>query len=92
MKALLILLVTLTGCAHITYEGQSPDGNVTKADVWEFFHTESVSGFSAHSDKEGREITLDKGKFGVDSAAIGQANQALGVIVGTALKVYMGKP
>jgi len=56
MKKLLILIL-LSGCSHITYEGK-PDGTTT-AEGWEIGTTTALSGAKFTSDGKMRSLEID---------------------------------
>ena len=84
MKITILTLITfalLTGCTSISHSRTNPDGSKVSASARSLFSTTAIKGFNADSTTEKTSTGL---KFqSADTAAQGEA---IGTIIGTALK------
>ena len=79
--ATLIVLLSLTGCASITYTKTNPDGTRVTAGAMSLFSNTAIKGFNSDSKTEKTATGL---KFSSSDTA--PDNEAIGQIIGAALK------
>ena len=90
MKIFLILL--LSGCAVVTTEDKYPEGRTSKTTAYEIGRTEMITNFSDTQTKDGRSIAVGSASADVNVEAIKASGEALGKLVGNAVKSAAGLP
>ena len=86
------MVLMLTSCATVTTTYRAADGSSTTTNIWELGRTEAITGLTDTISKDGRNISLNSLKSDVNVPALQAGSNAIGTIVGAALKAYTGKP
>ena len=91
-KIILVLpLLLLTACATIHINGTDLNGNPFSVAAAAFGTTQALDAFTFDAAKDSRHLSIGKLTGDVNVQAIDATSGAIGVIVGDALKAYLGQ-
>ena len=92
IAAIISFLFIFAGCASLHTVDKYADGRSTETDVFEVGRTEAITALTDATTPTGRTISVGAAQADVNVPALQATTGAIGAAVGTALKIYTGKP
>ncbi len=92
MNKLILISILLTGCATASRDITYSDGTTSHLYVFELGRTEAITALNASESRDSSNLSVGSANADVNVKAIDASGALIGDAIGTALKIFVGKP